>query len=110
MLFEYLTLEEANVTSLDGTLVYVANAVPIFIPALIVFLWVTVGLLIYLGSRKLSGQADIFAAFSASGFLTVVLATIMTLAAGLINLWTLSVSFGIFIISLLFLLPKRSRD
>jgi lysylphosphatidylglycerol synthetase-like protein (DUF2156 family) len=106
----YETMENVNVTTLDGTLVYVANAVPVFIPALILFVWVTIGLTIYLGSRKLSGQADIFAAFSASGFMTVVLGTILTLVSGLANLWTISLSIAIFIVSVLLLLPRRNRD
>lgn len=106
----YETIDTKNITGLDGVLSYVANAVPIFIPAMLLFLWLLFSLLIYFGTRKFAGQGDFFAGLSASGFLIAVLGTILTFSFGIINLYTLSVTIGIAIFSFIALFIRRNRD
>lgn len=106
----YTPIENYNITGVDDVFVYLANNVPIFIPAMLIFIWISVTSLIYFGTRKFAGQGDFFAATSAAGYLTVVLATAMTLGFGFINWYTLGIIIGIFIFSTIFLLIRRSRD
>jgi len=104
-----LTIQDMNVTGLDGVLIYIANAVPIFIPTLLIAIWIGVTTVIYFGTRKF-GQGDIFVAFAAGGFLTFVIGVIMTLSFGIINNYTLVTIAGILIVSALIGLTKRNRD
>lgn len=105
----YQTIQEFNATGLDNIVVYVANTVPIFIPALLIIIWISVTLMIYYGTRKF-GTGDFFVAAAASGFLAFVIGTIMTLTFGIINNWTLGTLAGILIISVLSAFVKRNRD
>ena len=106
----YTDVSDVNITGLDSILVYVANEVPIFVPAFLLFTWLMISILIYFGTRKFAGQGDFFAGASASGFLVAVLGTVMTLTFGIINLWTLGTCFGIAIFSLIMLQIRRNRD
>ena len=106
----YNSIDSQNFTGLDSILVYVANEVPILIPAMLLFIWLMLSLLIYFGTRKFAGQGDFSAGASASGFLVAVLGTVMTLTFGIINIWTLGTCFGIAIFSLIFLSTRRNRD
>ena len=106
----YNSIDSQNFTGLDSVLVYVANEVPIFIPAMLLLIWLMLSLLIYFGTRKFAGQGDFFAGLSASGFLVAVLGTIMTFSFGIINLYTLSVTIGIAIFSFVGLFIRRNRD
>jgi len=106
----YNTIDTKNITGLDGIFVYVANEVPIFVPAFLLSTWLIVSLLIYFGTRKFSGQADFFSAAASAGFLTCVLGTVMTFTPGIINLYSLSTTIAIAIFSFIFLWVKRNRD
>jgi len=65
---------------------------------------------IYFGTRKFAGQGDFFAAASAGGFVTIVIGTLFTLVSGMINVWTITLTIVIAIVSVLLLLPRRDRD
>ena len=106
----FTEIADVNITGLDSILVYVANEVPIFIPALLLFIWLMLSLLIYFGTRKFAGQGDFFAGASASGFLVAVLGTIMTFTFGIINIYTLGLTIGIAIFSFIALFIRRNRD
>ena len=103
-------ISNMNITGLDGMLSYVANEVPIFIPAMLFLLWLAIALLIYFGTRKFAGQGDFFAGLASSGFFIVVLGTVMTFSFGIINVWTLSTTIGIAIFSVIALFIGRRRD
>lgn len=106
----YTQISDVNITGIDQIIVYIANEVPIFVPFLLICIYLSIGLIIYFSSRKFSGQGDIFAAFTASGFFTAVLGTIMTFVFGIINIWTLTITILIVIVSFVLLMIKRSRD
>lgn len=106
----YQNISSMNITGLDSILVYVANEIPIFIPALLISTWLMLSLLIYFGTRKFAGQGDFFAGMAASGFLVAVLGTVITFTFGIINKWTLGMTLGIVVISVIVLLTGRSRD
>ena len=105
----YQTIQEANVTGLDGILVYINSAIPIFTPALLIAVYLAISLMIYLGTKRY-GQGDIFAAMSAAGFFVVVLGTIMTLTFGIINIYSITVTILIAVVSFVLLMIRRNRD
>jgi len=106
----YTEIGNVNITGFDEIIVYVATAVPIFIPAMLIAVFIMFTFAIYFGTRKFSGQADFWSAASAGGFVTTVIGTIFTFTAGIINKYTLSILTILFILSFVFLLPKRNRD
>lgn len=106
----YTTLEQFNLTSLDGVLIYINEVVPFFTATFLLVIYFIIGLTAYLGSKRFSGQADIFASMTAAGFITFILAIIMTLTTGIINVFTVAIASILLIISFLLLLLKRNRD
>lgn len=101
---EYTTLAETNTTAGIHTLfTYSADVVPIFIPMVLLgfFIIATVGS--YYASIRTTNQGNFPASFAAGGFVTAVLATIMSLVPGLINISTLVGSYGIAIIGVIWL-------
>lgn len=106
----YTQIDAVNVTGVDDILIYLANAVPIFIPTLLIGLYLLISLLIYYGTRKYSGQGDVFAAFAASGFFVAVIGGIMSFAFGVINTSSLVISILLAIVSFILLMSKRNRD
>lgn len=105
----YLTIQEYNVTGLDGILIYLSTAIPLFIPIMLIAIYLAVSMMIYLGTRKF-GQGDIFAALSAGGFFTAVVGTMMTLTFGVINYYVLTMVILILILSFIILFLRRNRD
>lgn len=106
----YPTIDEVNITGFDDIFVYVGDTVPGFMPMMILFLWLTVTMTIYFGTRKFNGQADFFASASASGFFISVVGVLLSLTSGVIDNWSFALSLGIGLISVIMLLTKRNRD
>ena len=104
----YQTLTEFNQTGAAQFLSYPAAVVPIFIPMLLFTLYIIVLLGTYFSSKRLTGRGDFFASLAAAGLFTVVLAIIMSLMEGLVNIVTLSVCVVVAVIgAILLLISKR---
>jgi len=106
----YQELQDINITGFDDVLVYISTQLPFFVPMMLLFIWMMFTLLMYFGSRKFSGQADFFSAAAAGGFVSVVLATILSLYSGITNMYTLILMTVIVILSFVFLWVRRNRD
>lgn len=100
----YQTIDQANVTSLTGIFTYSAGIVPI-LPSLILF---AIFLVTVLGSffaqRRQLGTGNFAASFAVGGFVTMVVAIMLSLIPGFINLTTLVVTIAITILGFIWLI------
>lgn len=104
----YKTLDEVNTTKGIYTFfTYTAEIVPIFIP-LLLFAFMSIATLgSYFASVRLTNRGDLPASFASGGFVTAILATIISLIPGLINLPTLVITYGIAILGIIWLFFSR---
>jgi len=105
----YQTIQEYNATGLDGIFVYLANAVPLFIPMMLAAIFFLITLSVYFGTKKY-GTGDFFAAATAGGLVTSIIATIMTFTAGMVNLPVLMICIAVTILFFIGMMAKRERD
>ena len=81
----YQTLQDFNATGMDDVIVYVAQTVPLFVPFMLLIIYLIFTLGTYFGSRKFTGKGDIFASLTVAGFVTTALCVLMSIKEGLIN-------------------------
>ncbi len=105
----YQTFQQHNQTDLAGLFVYPADIVPLFIPLLLFILFAIVMMGTYFSQRRLTTKGDFLSSFVTASFFVAVVASVMTLVDGLINLLTLSITYGVFIISVMFLLFSEDK-
>lgn len=105
----YQTIQEYNATGLDGIFVYLANAVPAFIPMVLTAIFFISTLGIYLGTKRY-GTGDFWAAATAGSFVTSIIATIFTFTSGMIGLQVLLPFVAITIFFFIMMMEKRERD
>jgi len=102
----YQTFQEYNQTDLTGLFTYPAKVVPAFTP-LILFALFTISLLAsYFSQKRLTGRGDFMGSFAVAGYFTAVIAFIMSLVPGLIDLITLVICIVVAIIGTILLLIK----
>ena len=102
----YQTLEEFNRSGLEGLFVYTANVVPSFTPLLLGILFAIALLASYFGQKKLTGEGNFIASFAVAGYFIAIVAFIMSIVSGLINVATLAVCIVISIVGTVLLLTK----
>lgn len=106
----YQTFQEFNQTGVEGLFTYPAHIVPIFIPLVLFMIFSIVMLSTYFSQRRIGRGGDFFASLAVAGFFTAVIAFLMTLIEGLINLFTLVITVSVAIITVILLLILRDRD
>jgi hypothetical protein len=106
----YTTIDQLNITGIDGIFVYLAQNDPIFVPAMLIFIWLVVTLIIYFGSRRWQGNSDFFVASAAGGFFAFILAVMLTLTTGIIGLSSIIIMLAITGVSVIASMIKRNRD
>lgn len=107
----YKTLDDVNTTKGVHTLItYVAETVPIFTPLMLFAIFIISCLGSYFASIRLSGRGDFPASFAAAGFITTIVATVMSLIPGLINLPILVSCYGIAIVGGIWLYFSRNSS
>lgn len=102
----YQTFGEYNSTGASGLLTYPATALPFFTPMLLFAIYVILLMATYFAARRLNGRGDFIASMAASGFVTVVVAIIMSLIPGLINGTTLLTTFAVAVLGVVLLLLR----
>jgi len=102
----YQTFEEYNSTGAAGLLTYPAVAFSFFTPMFLFAIYVILLMTTYFAARRLNGRGDFVASMAASGFITTVIAIIMSLIPGLINSTTLLTTFAIGILGVVLLLLR----
>lgn len=103
----YQTLDQYNTTDGMHTLLsYTADVVPIFIPMILFAIFTISCIGSYFASIRMNNVGDFPASFAAAGFITSIIATMMG-ALDIINLSTLSLTYGITIMGVLWLYFSR---
>lgn len=104
----YQTLDQFNTTGGMYTLIsYTSNVVPIFIPLVLFAIFIISCLGSYFATIRRNSIGDFPASFAAAGFITSVIATIMSIL-NIVNLPTLSLTYGITILGVLWLFFSRN--
>lgn len=88
----YPTLSDYNTSKgIQVVFQYAAETVPIFTPLVLFALFVVTCLGVYYSQIRLRGIGDFWASFATAGYLTVLVAYLMSLMEGIINLATMSI-------------------
>lgn len=112
MIFEvYQTLQQwqANNTNagMEGLPLYVNSIVPIFSSLLLFALFVIILFGTYFSSKRLTGIGDFSVSFVAAAFVTAIVAVIMSLIPGFVNIFVVIVCIALFIVSLVLLFLSK---
>jgi len=106
----YQTFTEYNQTDLAGLLTYPASVVPSFIPLVLTALFLITMMGTFFSQKRMTGRGDFIASFSVAGIFTGIIAFLMTLVEGLINLQTLVTTSAIALIGIILLLITNNRN
>jgi len=106
----YSTLSDYNTSEgMHVLFQYVAETVPVFIPLVLFAVFVIVSFGTYFSQRRLSGRGDFIISFAVAGYITVLVAYVMSLIDGLINNFTVIICVVIAVLGtlMLFVSPKK---
>ena len=103
------TYETFNKTGIYNLFVYAAQTSSVFTPMLLATILFVFTLGGYFGSKRLTGQGDLFGSFVVGSLFAAVVSIFMTLKEGIINFATQATFIGIFIISLVLFYFLRDR-
>jgi len=95
---------------LDRVLQEVAGQVPIFIPALLLFIYALVFIIGYKKQKEQSNAADIPQWATVAGIVTSIVALILSIGTSIINISTLITTFAITIVSAIWFLSSGDRQ
>lgn len=99
------TIQEFNVTTLDGLFIYVMTISPVFVPIMLFSIFMVVALGTFFSQQRLTGRGDFAASFATAGwFVTIISAGILSLVSNLVNVTTLVVCVSVSIIGTIILL------
>ena len=106
----YQTLSDYNTSKgVQVVFQYAAETVPVFTPLVLFALFVITCLGVYFSQIRLRGVGDFWAAFAVAGYLTVLVAYLMSLIEGMINLPTMAFCVVVAIAgTLLLFITKRT--
>ncbi len=92
----FTTYSDFNITGLDGLLLYTAEVVPIFIPLTLFVIFIVVTLGTFFGQRTFTQDGGgLASSLAVAAWLTTIIAFLMSLIPGLINTFTVAVTFVI---------------
>ncbi len=110
MIFQaYITFTEFNKTGLAGLLTYPAHVWAGFTPLLLFALFSIVLMSTFFSQKRLSGRGDFFSSFAAAGYFTAIIAFVMTLVEGMINITTLVTCVSVALVGTILLLTSKNR-
>lgn len=106
----YKELSEVNTSAgIHELFIYAAEVVPIFIPLVLFALFIISCLGSFFAQKRLTGRASFPASFAVGGFITLLVAFMMTLIDGLINTSTLIVTLLVAMVGIFWLIFSRDR-
>jgi hypothetical protein len=106
----YTTFHEFNQTGMSGLLLFAQHTWSGFIPLLLFVFFSIIMLATYFSQRRLTGKSDFVGSLAAASYATTVLAFVLSLIDGLINLYTLSFCIIISILATFFLLTSKESS
>jgi len=89
----YQTADQFNITGMDNVFLYVATALPMFIPLVLFAIGAVITGATYFGQKRATGNGDLPAALSVGTWFTSIIATMMTLQEGLVSGYTLVICY-----------------
>jgi len=104
----YQTYADWNKSGLDEMFLYVADVVDPFVPIMLFSLFMITLLASYFSSKRF-GDGDFAASFAVAGFLTFIVAIIMSLIPGMIQTMFVVITLVVAIIGILFLFFSKRR-
>lgn len=99
----YQTYAEFNQSGLTALFLYAASISPIFVSLMLFTLFIIVLMGTYFAQLRTQGYASLISSFIAAAFFQFIIAIMMTLTPGLINLTTLAVSFTVLVVAVIIL-------
>ena len=106
MAFE--TISSRNTSAGIHTLfLYVADIVPIFIPLVLFAIFMITMLATYFSQRRITGRGDFPASFVTGGFLTVIIALVLSMVENLVNTITLSTTIVVVVVGVIWLFISK---
>lgn len=103
----YQTMQQYNVTDLEGILTYTAQVVPIFIPMVLLSIFLIALGGTYFSQKRLTNKEDFMGSFAVAGYFTAIVSYIMMLIPDLINVLTVTVTTVVAIIGTMLLLINK---
>jgi len=100
----YIEFTEFNQTGIAGLFLYPSAVWAGFIPLVLFALFSIVLMSTYFSQKRLTGRGNFNSSFAVAGYFTAIVALVMTLTEGLINLPTLTICIVIAIIGTILLL------
>lgn len=105
----YRTFSNWNKTGLDQMFVYASDTVPIFTPMLLFSLFMITMLASYFSSKRLGADGDFAASFAVAGFITAIVALVLSLMPGMIHVSVTVITIIVAILGVLFLYFSKRR-
>lgn len=105
----FQTIDEFNVTGIEGLFLYAAEVVPIFIPLLLLAIFMITMLGTFFSQKRLTGSSDFLSSMTVASWITTIAAFILSLNEGLINITTISVAVAITAITTILLLVSDDK-
>lgn len=106
----YTEIYTENVTTLAGLFVYVANAVDIFIPMMLMSIFFIVALATHFTQLRTRGYSNFTTSLAVAGYLTAVVTVILSMIPDLVNGYVLTATIVIAIICTALMFVGRERD
>ena len=100
-------IQEFNATGIDGLFQYAAQVEPTFTPLLLFTIFMISMLGTYFSNRRMTGKSDFAASFAVGGWFTLIIAFVLNLMDGVINVFTMGICIAVAIIGLAFLIFSR---
>ncbi len=109
MILAFRTFTEWNKTGLDQMFVYASDTVPIFTPMLLFSLFMITMLASYFSSKRLGNDGDFAASFAVAGFITAIVAIVMSIIPGMIDTYVTVITIIVAIIGVMFLYFSKRK-
>ena len=86
---------------------YVSDVEPIFFPFLLFAVFIIVSLGSYFAQKELTGRGNFLASLSVAGYITTIVAYVLSLIPGVVNVFTIAVCLVVTIIFTLLLILQK---
>ena len=105
----YTTIQDFNITGIEGLLLYATDVVPVFIPLALLSLFLIVMFGTFFSQKRITGSSDFLSSFAVAGWFTTIIAFTLSMTVGLINLLTLTICLVVSIIGAILLIISGDR-
>ncbi len=105
----FTEISNFNITGIEGLLLYVAEVVPVFIPLTLFSIFLIVLFGTFFSGKRVTGSSDFISSFAVAGWFTTLIAFILSLNNGLVNLLTLTICIVVSVIGAILLFTSGDK-